>query len=216
MAKIVAISDTHSYHRKIAIPRCDILIHAGDATWKGELDIIEDLNKWFGELKERGIVKDAILFSAGNHDLCFQNSNRGKALKLLTNCIYLEDSSVEIEGLIYYGSPWTPRFGSWAFMADRGEKIAKYWEKINPNTDVLITHGPPYQILDKVYRTNDGVGCEELKKVVKKLKPKAHIFGHIHEGYGQLLQDEILYINAAICDEYYDPSEHEAVIIDIP
>lgn len=209
MARIVCISDTHSYHGEKNIPKGDVLIHAGDITHKGELKIIKDFNEWLGKQPHKHK-----LVIAGNHDFCFQNEDRAEALKLLTNCTYLEDSQIEIDGLIYYGAPWTPKFGPWAFMEERGKKIAKHWDKINVDTDVLITHGPPYGILDKVRRGS--VGCEELDKAVDNIKPKVHIFGHIHEGYGQLYQDNVLYVNAAICDEYYDPSEHDAIVIDIP
>lgn len=210
MPKIVCVSDTHGFHGDLNVPEGDILIHAGDITFTGELNIIKDFSEWLAKQPHKHKI-----VVAGNHDFCFQNKNREEALKILatSKCIYLEDSFVLIDGFIYYGSPWTPKFGPWAFMEERGKKIATYWNKIASETDVLITHGPPHKILDKVRTGN--VGCEELTKAVERIKPKAHIFGHIHEGYGQLLQNETLYVNAASCDAHYDPI-NAPIVIDIP
>jgi len=91
---------------------------------------------------------------------------------------------VIIEGVKFYGSPWQPRFFDWAFNLDRGEEIKKKWDLIPMDTDVLITHGPPYGILDLTHE-GEKVGCEELMKAVLRVQPKIHIFGHIHEAYGE-------------------------------
>lgn len=115
---------------------------------------------------------------------------------------YLEDSSVCIEGINFYGSPVTPFFYDWAFNCERGEKIKQYWDKIPENTDVLITHGPPFGILDKT-TTGEIVGCEELAKAVNRIQPKVHIFGHIHEEYGMIAKGETTYINASLLNERY-------------
>lgn len=88
-------------------------------------------------------------------------------------------------------------------MADRGADIKQYWDKIDINTDILITHGPPHGILDEVNGCN--VGCEELLLAVQRIKPKYHIFGHIHEGYGQKTIDGTTYINCSHVDGKYRP-----------
>lgn len=74
---------------------------------------------------------------------------------------------------------------------------------IPEETDVLITHGPPFGILD---RTISGleVGCEDLLKTIKKLKPKFHLFGHIHEAYGEENGINTTFINGSLLDEHYN------------
>ena len=202
MPRIVAISDTHSRHQQFGpLPDGDILIHAGDATVQGKFDEIIEFNRWLGTLPYKHKI-----FVAGNHDFMFEKSPE-LARALITNAIYLQDSFVVIEGLKIYGSPWQPRFFDWAFNLDRGPLIRRKWEMIPDDTDVLITHGPPHGILDNVIDRWGGgivaVGCEELLPIVQRIKPRVHIFGHIHAGYGQVEQDGVTYINASNCNEQY-------------
>ena len=104
------------------------------------------------------------------------------------------------------------------FNVDRGEKIRRKWEQIPDDTDVLITHGPPHGILDMVSDMWSGkaeaVGCEELLPIVQRIKPRAHIFGHIHAGYGQLTQGGIQYVNASNCNEQYQ-LVHPPIVLDL-
>lgn len=107
-----------------------------------------------------------------------------------------------IEGINIYGSPWQPWYHDWAFNLERGEEIKKKWDLIPQGVDVLITHGPPHKILDKTIEGVDA-GCEMLVEAIKRVKPKIHVFGHIHEARGQVLQDGVHYINACSCDLTY-------------
>ena len=200
MPRIVTISDTHSRHSQInSMPEGDILIHSGDATNRGGIDEIAAFNEWLGALPYKHKI-----FVAGNHDWLFERSPKF-APTMMTNAHYLLDNFVIVEGLKIYGSPWQPRFFDWAFNVDRGEKIAQKWQMIPDDIDVLITHGPPYGILDEVPYRHEHVGCEELLPVVKRIKPRAHIFGHIHAGYGMIEQHGIKFVNASICNEAYQP-----------
>src|SRR3712207_5545038 len=110
MPRIVCISDTHNRNEQITVPEGDILIHAGDATFRGTIDEIERFNNWFAALPHRYKI-----FVAGNHDWLFQTDNRLVRSLLNENIIYLQDSSTEIDGIKFYGSPWQPRFYDWAF-----------------------------------------------------------------------------------------------------
>ena len=102
------------------------------------------------------------------------------------NRYYLEDQSLEIEGLNFYGSPWQPDFCNWAFNLPRGQPLADKWAMIPDNTDVLITHGPPHMILDQL-ENGERVGDEDLQQeVTRRVKPGLHVFGHIHSGYGRM------------------------------
>lgn len=173
------MSDTHGLHEKVDVPEGDILLHAGDLTNRGLLPEVSEFNRWIGTLPHRHKV-----VIAGNHDLPFErwpDVSRG----LLTNCHYLQDEEIEIEGLRIYGSPWQPEFFNWAFNLKRGRRLAEKWAKIPEGIDILMTHGPPHGILD---RTEEGqwVGCKDLRVRVEFIKPAFHLFGHIHEAYGAL------------------------------
>jgi hypothetical protein len=140
--KIVCISDTHAQHHLTEVPDGDILVHTGDITRHGSLDDVASFDEWLGRLPHRHKV-----VICGNHDFCFQHQP-AEARARLTNAIYLEDSGCEIEGLTFYGSPWQPWFGGWAFNLPRGEALAAMWALIPVGIDVLMTHGPPEGILD--------------------------------------------------------------------
>ncbi len=207
--RIVCISDTHNCNEQIKVPDGDILIHAGDATITGRVDEIVLFNSWFAKLPHR--IK---IFVAGNHDWLFETNNNYARQLLSDEIIYLQDSSVEIEGLKFYGSPWQPRFFDWAFNLMRGAELAEKWKLIPDDMDILITHGPPNGILDEVPRKYfvENTGCEELRKRVEQIKPKLHVFGHIHRGYGQTEQFGVKFVNASNCDESYEPTQQPIVI----
>jgi Icc-related predicted phosphoesterase len=209
--KLVCISDTHSLHRRIPdIPDGDVLIHAGDCLGQGTLENIEDLNDWLGMLPHRHKI-----VIAGNHDWAFQETPE-LAREALTNAVYLEDSSVEIEGIRFWGSPWTPTFMDWAFMLERGEPLYQKWQLIPDNTDVLITHGPPKGIGDEANLgfKCQSVGCVDLLARIHQLSLKAHIFGHIHEGYGEYLRGKTRLINASACTVRYEP-RNAPIVVDV-
>jgi len=203
--KIVIVSDTHGMHDEIDIPDGDVLIHAGDFTQNGKLKQVVRFNEFLGKLNHRHK-----LVIAGNHEYCFEKAPL-ESQNLLTNCTYLQDSTAVIEGVKFYGSPWQPWFLDWAFNLERGEEIRDKWRLIDCDTDILITHGPPEGHGDKIY-SGEAVGCEELIKVVESIKPKYHIFGHIHEGYGVTQNDDTKFINASTCDLHYNPVNEPIVI----
>lgn len=197
--KITTLSDTHGLHRRIKnIPDADVIIHAGDVSNYGEEHQVEDFLKWFSALPHPYKI-----FIAGNHDFFFERETSSYIQKIIPdNIIYLNDSGCVIDGIHFWGSPITPEFYNWAFNRQRGKDIAKHWKLVPQNTDVLITHGPPFGKLDTTtnnYRT----GCEDLLKTVQKIKPKYHIFGHIHEAYGMIYDENTTFVNACILDERY-------------
>jgi len=197
--KILFISDTHGQHRRLKnLPEADMLIHSGDISKRGEDHEVEDFIKWFS-------VQDFQykIFIAGNHDFYFEDETISRIQRMLPqNVYYLCNSNINIEGLNIWGSPVTPTFFNWAFNVDRGKDIAKYWSEIPNATNILITHGPPYGILD-LTKAGINAGCEELLKKVKSIKPKYHLFGHMHEGYGVYADAHTTYINGSVLDEKY-------------
>ena len=206
--KLVFISDTHNRHRDIKIPEGDILVHAGDVSSRGIKSEIDSFINWFQSQPHKHKI-----FIAGNHDFFFEKIVERNVEVKIPNVIYLNDSGCEIEGLNFWGSPVQPEFFNWAFNRKRGKEIKQHWDLIPKNTDILITHGPPYGILDKTTR-NELVGCEELVKKVIEIKPKIHAFGHIHEGYGIFKNENTTFINASILNEKYIYT-NDPIIIEI-
>ncbi len=215
MPRIVCLSDTHNCTNEIDVPDGDILIHSGDATTVGSIEQVESFSDWFA-----GLPHQHKIFVAGNHDWLFEKKNEYARTLLGRDIIYLQDSSIEIEGLKIYGSPWQPRFFDWAFNLNRGYELAEKWKMIPDDIDILITHGPPYGILDEVPRQwgIENTGCEELRKRVDQIASKGnlklHIFGHIHCGYGVAERAGVRFVNASNCDESYDPI-HPPIVVDI-
>jgi len=215
--KVITISDTHGKHDELTNDINDLLnntpidkdntiiIHAGDVSNLGKLHEIKNFLDWFSALD----IKHKV-FIAGNHDFGFEISNTIAPEYEEMGVTYLMDRMVEINGIKIYGSPWQPRFYNWAFNVDRGDAIAKKWENIPHGLDILVTHGPVFGILDDTIQ-GIRVGCEELYKKVMEVKPKYHICGHIHYGYGTRLMDETVFINASSLGENYQ-YENEPIV----
>jgi Icc-related predicted phosphoesterase len=207
--RIVCISDTHGQHTKLRVPDGDILIHAGDFMTFGDMPKeIVDFNQWLGERPHEFKV-----VIAGNHDLMFER-HPGAAKALLTNAIYLENSGTELAGLKLWGSPVQPEFNNWAFNVARGAAIKRYWNMVPRDTDVLVTHGPPFGRLDKSHPSATHLGCEELAKTVELIKPRLHVFGHIHGGHGKTTANGTEFVNASVLSEAYH-LVHDAQVIEI-
>lgn len=105
-----------------------------------------------------------------------------------------------------YASPWTPAYGFWGFQYDEvdegildntggggGEaggnstsddhRQRHSFADLLPGTDLAMTHGPPYGILDTTTR-QVRAGCRMLRECVRQARPRVHCFGHIHEAAG--------------------------------
>lgn len=204
--KIVCISDTHTKHHEVILPKGDLLIHAGDVSWVGsELQLI-DFFKWF----DKQDFKHKI-FIAGNHDLMFERNPKQAQSLIPKSIIYLEESSVTIEGIKIYGTQITPYFFNWAFNRYPGQDIEQHTQKIPNDTDILITHGPPYGILDANVK-GEHCGCPSLLSKIQEVKPKLLICGHIHKGYGRLQKEESLYINASLLNHRYEYKNSPVVV----
>jgi len=180
--KIVAISDTHNEHARIDLPEGDMIIHAGDSCTGGTAREFYNFYKWFKSLDYKYKI-----FVAGNHDGYLWDQDPPPA----EGVYYLRDNFVVIEGLKIYGSPWTSVYGDWWFMKEDYE-LTRYWNGIPHDTDILVTHSPIYGINDY------NLGSNSLADRVKHVDLKLHVCGHIHEGYGVTVKDNITYVNAAI------------------
>lgn len=203
--RIVCLSDTHDLHGQLEVPDGDLLLHAGDATMSGTPQQIEEFDAWLARQPHRHKV-----VIAGNHDWGFQRTP-ARARSLLRHATYLEDSLAEVAGLRIWGAPWQPWFYDWAFNLARGPQIAAKWALIPDGIDVLITHGPPLGILDRTSR-GDAVGCADLLAALVRVRPRLHVFGHIHEAYGRLDRDGCIFVNASNCSERYRPVQPPIVV----
>lgn len=209
--RITFISDTHTRHRNVEadLPGGDLLIHAGDFMNSGYYkEEATEFFTWFDGIKGY----DKKIFIAGNHDRIMQMEPDWAKMELrnFKTIDYLQD-----EGFAYYdmdmdhstkiyGSPWQPEFFNWAFNLPRnGEEMQAKWDSIPDDTDILITHGPPYGYLDVPGGKKFQVGCELLRERVDAMKPKIHVFGHIHGSAGYYFNGHTHFINASVLDERY-------------
>ncbi|WP_373057818.1 metallophosphatase domain-containing protein [Zunongwangia sp. H14] len=193
---LTCISDTHNKHHELILPNADVLVHAGDFTERGTKKETEDFLSWFASQPHKHKI-----VIAGNHDFYFEKELNPEKL-IPKNVHYLQNTGILIDNFFFWGSPVTPGDTKWAFSRARGQEIKKYWDLIPPETNILITHTPPYKILD-VLDNGTHIGCEELKKKLKYLKVKLHIFGHLHDSYGSVQAAETLYVNASCLDQRY-------------
>ena len=203
--RVVCISDTHNQLNKVSVPPGDLLIHAGDLTGHGSLKELRRADRDLAELPHRHKV-----IIAGNHDWAFVREPAA-ARASIKSAIYLEDEAVVIQGLRLYGSPWQPWFFDWAFNYPRGASLKPVWDRIPEATDILITHGPPLGHGDCTTR-GSCVGCPDLAAALRRIKPRLHVFGHIHEGYGVTLEGPTTCINASVCRVDYAPLNPPIVI----
>lgn len=217
--RFVAVSDTHM--AEVELPEGDVLLHAGDLTYQGSLPEVSTAARWLEDEKRKRGFRHVIVI-AGNHDWLFQNEpNLARQLLRERGLVYVEDQGITIDGssirpgiapgpgrITIYGSPWQPEFMNWAFNFPRGQALKDKWDLIPPGLDILLTHGPPHEILDGVGTPGPNqrhAGCEELRTAVERTKPKFHVFGHIHSGRGRLEQAGTVFINACVMNELYDP-----------
>lgn len=175
---------------------------------------LENISKCCG--KKTGITSlvDEIP-TLGNSKESMQEAVKIENVKqYLTNCTYLEDESIEIYGLKIYGSPWQPEFCKWAFNLPRGQPCLDKWNCIPANLDILITHTPPLGHGD-LCCSGVRAGCVELlTSVQKRIKPKYHVFGHVHEGYGITSDGQIIFVNGSTCDINYLPN-NPPIVFDV-
>ena len=183
---ILHLSDTHGYHRQLnSLPEADIVIHSGDFTMAGsEAEAIDFMN-WFCSLPYKHKI-----FICGNHDECIYGANIDGLDK---NVYYLNNSGIEIEGFKIFGIPM--------FMRD-GKKRETYYKNTPSDTDILITHAPPFGIMDFDGRRN--YGSEVLLQKVSEISPKLHLFGHIHNAHGIQKINGSIFSNGAIMNDSYE------------
>lgn len=210
---IDCISDLHGHYPNLE--GGDLLIVSGDLTAR---DISIDYGHFASWMDKQNYVKKVLI--AGNHDGLFSKcgfeSIRGVYLDI--NVDYLCDSGTEFEGIKIWGSPWTSWFNGVnpsckAFMRSEG-RIASKFSIIPDDIDILVTHSPPYGVFDVVNKKGPQ-GSESLREhVMQRIKPKLHVFGHIHEWGGKVLDTIVTkFVNASHVDENYQPVNRSVRIV---
>lgn len=209
--KLVCISDLHGH--QITPPLGDLLVIAGDLTGSGKASQIEEMGYWLAGQVDRYPL--GVVGCFGNHDWLAER-DPARALQLINpsgneRIRFLQQETCEIGGLKFYGAADTPEFCNWAFNRTSDE-LQDIWSKI-PLVDVVITHGPPYGILDLVPR-GELVGCPHLlAELTTRVRPKLHVCGHIHLNGGQQKTiDGITFCNASVCTESYTPINNPCVV----
>lgn len=193
--RTILISDTHGLHRKLSLPKGDLIIHAGDLTNSGKRAEVEDFLAWFADLDY-----EYRLFIGGNHDFFLAEHPSVLSAILPAGVTYLHHQSIQIGSYTFWGSAACPNMPNWAF----GKTVAdmqKHWEQIPDHVDFLVTHTPPYGILD---RSSQGyaLGCRALLRKLATLAVRYHVFGHIHNSYGRKTLHRTTFINASNLNTY--------------
>ncbi len=212
--KIMCISDTHNIWSAdvTKLPTVDILIHSGDITFTGQPSELNRWNTWINEYVSDN-PETHVIMTSGNHDLTLQTQRGQAQISNISNGHYLQHEAVNVKDISFFGSPWTvsgsggPTYK--AFQQDYSE-LPKTWRALDQygigELDVLITHGPAYGIGD--FESGTNWGDQSLLDQIKNIKPKFHVFGHVHEAFGvyQLKDeglDDTIFVNAAMLDKQY-------------
>ena len=190
--KVVCISDTHELHRELKLPFADLLIHAGDFTFFGRgTRAIVDFNTWLGEQPHPNKI-----VVPGNHEYILESNP--ELAGLITNATLLVNESVMVGGVKIWGSPLTQHYGG-AFGRSNAPDRLRIYNTIPLDTDILVTHGPPYGVLDNSPAEYPGPsGDLELRRAVIRVRPKLHVFGHVHAAYGVRPTRHTVFVNASL------------------
>ena len=189
--RIVHLSDTHNLHLQLRnLPTADMIIHSGDISFAGTGEEVMDFIKWFGSLSY-----EFKIFVAGNHDYCLAGKDPARIQKFLPkNCYYLYNNGITICGIRFWGIPFF-------FAEDERSASNTQSTPIPTDTDILITHRPPFGILDNTNTTH--YGCFDLLESVTTIQPGYHLFGHIHQAYGVETINGTTFSNASLVDGEY-------------
>jgi len=202
--KLICIADTHTREKQLHIPHGDILIHAGDFSELGTFRETKAFLTWFAQQPHSYKI-----LVPGNHDFFLQKENIAKLRPYLKDINLLINDSLMIKNYLFWGSPNTPLGKNWAFGIELSN-IEAHWKQIPRHTNVVITHNPPYDILD--HTKSHHVGCPYLKKELQRIQPIYHIFGHAHDNYGKIKLGETTYINATSFDDKYTTPNKPIVV----
>ena len=212
--RFACLADTHGSFNLIKpewIFPSDFLLIAGDITNYGQQSQVEACVNWALDFPTQHRI-----IIAGNHDLSLdkeryesftrkpENTDIDETRKLLdtSGITYLNHQAITIDGIHFFGSPYSMEFGQWAFPI-LSDQCDHFWDDVPLNTDVFLTHGPPYGILDLSQYSQQKTGCPSLLNKINQIKPKLSVFGHLHEAYGYFKTKDTLFINCSLMNMKY-------------
>jgi len=202
--KIACLSDLHGHLPDLSALQYDLLVIAGDIT--PHIQKLSDCLDWLDNQLRNWLLYKPCIAIAGNHDFIFEQYPQ-LVQELALPWTYLCNSSAELDGLKVWGSPYSLPYGRWAFMANE-DRLAEMYKGIPDDTDVIISHGPPYSKGDRVLFSDhydEHVGSHSLLTKIRNLSPKLVVTGHIHESYGEYTDCFTTIINASLVDFNYNP-----------
>jgi Icc-related predicted phosphoesterase len=191
--RIVVISDTHERHEDFGDLEGEVLVHCGDMfdLFAERPMTLQAMDDWFGRQRQRF---DVILTTGGNHDHQIADALIHHA-QPFANAVFLQEESFHYGGKHFWGAPWVPDLPSHAFHQSR-RQLERLWGRIPSDVEVLITHTPPWSVLDETsagYRC----GCNALLEEVQRVAPALHLFGHIHCSRGEHTAGATRFVNAS-------------------
>jgi Icc-related predicted phosphoesterase len=219
MTDIVCISDTHTYHKRVVVPEGDILVHAGDFCGRGDPVEVGHFLDWMESLPHK--VKIVV---PGNHDICVADDPQvRKQFEYSGIHLLIDESYTDLDsGLKFYGVPWTPDFfpDNWSFQYSHTNCTPEaIWAKVPEDTDILISHGPPFGCADQIVSGAAHLGSKSMLDRIEALRMNLRyvICGHIHGSYGRHCTDftdpnGVEVINASINTEAYMPTNAPIVL----
>jgi len=194
--KFVAISDTHGCHRQLELPEGDVFLHSGDVCDQGNQEQVEDFLEWLSELdfQHKIIIR-------GNHDIDLKTKQSLLEMEMPVGVTQLKNSGIVIGNIPIWGVPHPLKWGTenWNAPSD---------------TRILMTHRPPYTILDRP-KLHPSIGSKRLLAQVQLTQPDVHLFGHIHASYGQKKVGKTLFINASAYKQSKKRIVNEAVVFEL-
>ncbi len=205
--RIVAVADTHLYVDKLAeVPDGDLFIHAGDLLQSGSLEELRASLDWL-----RDLPHEQKILVAGNHDGCLENDRQEAQAALADIGVrYVEDEEVSLCGLRIWGSPWQPSYGDSGFYLPPGQALVDVRGAIPEELDLLVTHSPPRGLGDRNAKGRRE-GCDELALRVRLVRPRLHLFGHIHHDGGLWVDHDTCFANVTTWN-----CGRAATVIDLP
>ncbi len=190
------ISDTCGQHNDVLLPRGDMIIHAGDLTKNGTVAEVRDFLQWFAHLNYKYKI-----FIAGTHDHLFEQEPGLSKRMVPANVTYLEESGVEIGGLKIWGSPYN-RYRSGNAFSRTADEIAKHWDKIPEDSNMVINNTPAYGVLDE-NANGEHEGCKELLRKLVRIEPTYFVCGHRHSDHSYEYHYGIHFINASLTNDEF-------------
>ena len=194
LRKIVMLSDIHDQYHHLGEPeQGDILLLAGDLTNRGKESELIHCNNW---LAKQDFTHKVVI--PGNHDITFETKWPWAESKLFNADAILDQELYVADGIKIWGEPRQPFFYDWAFNVRRGDMKKQCWDKVPPDIDILLTHGPPWGVLDQ---NEQGVHCGDVaqREWILEYQPRMVVCGHIHPGRGIALLGKTMVVNAANC-----------------